>query len=188
MKAAVMSEGKSIRSLCTSQGPLSAITQNNRDSMVLADCAKHCSSLTPEEAERLSRIKTRKPLPAPFCSSLLSLPRKSARKWGGWRDYVWLIWGQLPVSPEHQMREEEGMSKRCECQCLLEGWEGDGGRGLKLLLTGSQLEHDRHNLPHMRSAWLVAGGSRVGVLGLWRCLRSPLWKPAVAAVVTVCQN
>lgn len=66
MKTAVMSEGKSIRSLCTSQGPLSAITQNNRDSMVLADCAKHCSSLTPEEAERLSRIKTRNLYQLPF--------------------------------------------------------------------------------------------------------------------------
>lgn len=37
------------------------------------------------------------------------------------------------------MREEEGMSKRCECQCLLEGWEGDGGRGLKLLSLGRSL-------------------------------------------------
>lgn len=46
-------------SLCTSQGPLSAITENNRGSMVLADCAKHCCFLTQEEAECLSRIKTR---------------------------------------------------------------------------------------------------------------------------------
>lgn len=73
------------------------------------------------------------------------------------------------------MREEEGMSKRCECQCLLEGWEGDGGRGLKLLLAGSQLEHDRHNLPHMRSAWLVAGASE-WVFWVFGDARGPLVK------------
>lgn len=78
MKTAVMSEGKSIRSLCTSQGPLSAITQNNRDSMVLADCAKHCSSLTPEEAERLSRIKMRNLYQLPFVL-LCCLSRTSRR-------------------------------------------------------------------------------------------------------------
>lgn len=50
-------EEGSVQPVCTSQGPLSAITQNNRDSMVLADCAKHCSSLTQEEAEWLSQIK-----------------------------------------------------------------------------------------------------------------------------------
>ncbi|KAI4806414.1 hypothetical protein KUCAC02_017240, partial [Chaenocephalus aceratus] len=41
------------------QGPLSAITQNNGDSMVLVDCAQPYSSLTQEEAEWLSRIKMR---------------------------------------------------------------------------------------------------------------------------------
>lgn len=55
MKTAIIRE--SVQPVCTSQGPLSAITQNNRDSMVLADCAKHCSSLTQEEAEWLSQIK-----------------------------------------------------------------------------------------------------------------------------------
>lgn len=58
MKTAVIRERKGVcKPVCTSQGPLSAITQNNRDSMVLADCAKHCSSLTQEEAEWLSQIK-----------------------------------------------------------------------------------------------------------------------------------
>ncbi len=59
MTTANIRKRKSVCNPCTSQGPLSAITQNNRDSTVLADCAKHCSSLTQEEAEWLSQIKTR---------------------------------------------------------------------------------------------------------------------------------
>lgn len=55
------------------------------------------------------------------------------------------------------MREEEGMSKRCECQCLLEGWEGSGWRRLKLFLAGSRCEHGRDNVPHTYSVWLVVG-------------------------------
>lgn len=51
MKTAVITERSSVCSLCTSQGPLSAITQNNRDSMVLVDCAKHRSSLTQERRQ-----------------------------------------------------------------------------------------------------------------------------------------
>lgn len=57
-EAAVIRERECICSLYTSQGPMSAIRQNNRDSMVLADCAKHCSSLTQGEAEGLSQIET----------------------------------------------------------------------------------------------------------------------------------
>lgn len=56
------------------------------------------------------------------------------------------------------------MSKRCGCQGLLEGWEGNRGRRLKCLLAVSQLEHDRHNLSHMHSAWLEAG-LRSGISG-----------------------
>lgn len=53
---------------------------------------------------------------------------------------------------ERLMRGEEGMSKRCECQCLLEGWEGGGWKRLKLSLSGCQWEHDRDNLSHT-SGW-----------------------------------
>lgn len=79
------------------------------------------------------------------------------------------------------------MSKRCECQCLLGGWEGDGGRRLKPLLAGSQLEHDRHSLPHTRSSWLVVG-LQSGWSGSSMMPVDHLWKSAVAAVVTGCQN
>ena len=173
-------------SLCTSQGPLSAITQNNRDSMVLADCAKYCSSLTQEEAEWLSRIARRR-LYQLLCSSLVRVGA-AARKQGGWWDYVWLIWVQLLVAPERQMREEAGMSRRCECLWLLAGWEGVGGRSLKRLLAGSQLEHDRHNLPDTRSAWLVVG-LQSGCSGSLMMPAVLLWESAVAAVVvTACHN
>lgn len=102
--------------------------------------------------EWLSRIEMRSLL----CSSLSSLSYESmlwpeTRR--GRRDYVWLIWGQLLVSPKHQMSKEEWMSKRCEHQWLLEGWEGNRGRRLKCLLAASQLECDRHNLSHTCSAW-----------------------------------
>lgn len=99
---------------CSPQGPLSAITQNNGDSTMLADCAKYCSSLTQEEAERLSRRGEASP--SCFCSSLLSLRRlrrQETRRTAG------LCLADLrPIAgfAAHQMREEAGVSKSCECQ------------------------------------------------------------------------
>lgn len=58
---------------------------------------------------------------------------------------------------ERQMRGEEGMSKRCECQCFLEEWEG-GWKRLKLLHAGCQWEHDRDNLFHTYVAGSWASG------------------------------
>lgn len=88
-----------------------------------------------------------------FCPSLLSLPHKSSRKWGGRQDYVWLIWGQLLVSLENQMKEEDQMSKRCERQHSLEGWEASGWWAPTLFLAGSQCEPGGNNLPHTCSVW-----------------------------------
>lgn len=117
---------------------------------MLADNAKHCCSLTRGDRS------WHKPSSSSFCSSMLSLPYKSSIKRGGWPDYVWLIWGQLLVSLENQMKEEERLSKRCECQCSLEGWEGSGWRTLKVFLAESQRERG-DNLPHTCSVWLVVG-------------------------------
>lgn len=68
------------------------------------------------------------------------------------------------------MREEEGMSKRCECQCLLEGWEGSGWRRLKLFLAGSQRDNGRHILPHTHYVWYVVGFLSGGSLPMLRVL------------------
>lgn len=117
--------------------------------MRLTDCVEHCCFLTQRGEGGRLRLQTST---CSFCPSLLSFSHKLSRKWG-WLDYVWLIWGQLLGSLENQMREEEQMSNRCECQCSLEGWEGSGWRALKLFLAGSQREPGRNNLPHTCSVW-----------------------------------
>lgn len=77
---------------------------------------------------------------------------------------------------ERQMREEEGMSKRCECQYLLEGWEDGGWKRIKLFCAG--WKHDRDNLSH---TCLVGSWVFECVLHLWQCrgssFKSLLWWP-----------
>lgn len=149
--------------------------------MVQAACAKHCSSLT-HEAEPDRDAKT---LPTPLFLPVGSCAVSSAAwKQGGWQDYVWLIWGQLLVSQSVRWERR----RRCQREALsviIRGLEDDGGRALKCRLAGSQLEHDRHNLPSTCAAWLVAH-PQCGCSG-------SLAKPAVlllcfaaAAVVTLC--
>lgn len=132
------------------------------DSARLAGFAEHRCFLTKQETKGGPRLRMSL---CSFCPSLLSLSHKSSRKWGGRQDYVWLIWGQLLVSPENQLREEEQMSKRRECQCSLAGWEGSGWRARKPFLAGSQCEPGRNNLPtHVLSGhWMLLW---VGVLHL----------------------
>lgn len=152
------------------------------------------AALWHEETEGWAR-SWHEPSSSSFCSSMLSLPYKSSIKRGGWPDYVWLIWGQLLVSLENQMKEEERLSKRCEYHCSLEGWEGSGWRTLKVFLAESQREPGGDNLPHICSVWLVvgllsgcsaSGNASCNALPLHNCACCRCWKLHSAVVATFC--